>query len=375
MDQQQQQGKLPLPTFSAEGESASAISFEAELFLTKFEDWATVCGYTNARKAKALGYALTKAASTWYQQACRRGKLQMDDWSELETAFRERFVKAVSARFIASEIAKLTQRRDESVADFRDRCVLAQTLLDGQWSIARGAADREARLEVADEVHEVMVLHHFLRHLRPEIRDKLAFCQNLVSLEDHVKAAERIEKAGTEKSFAAAAAAVPISAMQEGISAATTQKKKKRQPPPSYVCRLCGIKGHFINDCPRSDKQQRKQGIRGAGQFAQQQQLPPPQPQGPPRHLGAIPKSTQWQRSPAYQAAAIGVGGQSPQTPQFAPLQQQMTFPQQQQQLYPQLPAQDFPEMSNIGALPAPPPPPSAPLSFSEWPVAGSTGF
>ena len=55
----QNQGKLPLPLFSAEGSSVSTISMEAELFLTRFEDWATVCAYTNVLKAKALGYALS----------------------------------------------------------------------------------------------------------------------------------------------------------------------------------------------------------------------------------------------------------------------------------------------------------------------------
>lgn len=371
----EQQGKLPLPSFSAEGLSASAISFEAELFLTKFNDWALVCGYSDARKAKALGYALTKAAATWYQQACRRGKLTMDDWSQVELAFRERFVKAVSARFIAGEITKLGQKPKESVADFLDRCVLAQTLLDEQWAVPADAAHRNDRLQVTDAVHSAMVLHHFLRHLRPEISDKLAFCQNLESLQDHVKAAERIEKAGTDKNFAAAAPQ-GVSAIQESHLAAIgggqkqQQQKKKRQPPSYYTCRLCNVKGHFINDCPRSEKQQRKQGAQRGGQQQQVQQ------QQPPRHLGAIPKPSQWQRpQQQQQAAAINVQGQMPgQQQQFAAYQQQPQYPGYQP-LYPTLPDRDFPEVSNLSLRPAvyPPAPPSH--ASSEWPVPMSGAF
>lgn len=340
-DPQQQQGKLPLPIFSAEGVSASAISMDAEQFLTRFEDWATVCGYTDGRKAKALGYALTKAAATWYQQSCRRGKVAMDDWTAVETAFKERFVKAISPRFIAAEIAKLGQRHKESVADYFDRCVLAQTLLDEQWVIAAGANNRADRLEVTDQVHQAMVLHHFLRHLRPEIGDKLAFCQNLNSLDDHVKAAERIEKAGMDKAFNAVAAA-NVSTVDAGIAAvnaASPQKKKKRPPPPGYVCRLCGVKGHFINECPKSDKQLRKGGVGGG----RQPELPPP------RQLGAIPKP-QWQR-PQQQAAAIGVAAPFSPPPQQQPFAQPQFVPQQfqpthgYQPIYPQLPAPTGPDM------------------------------
>ena len=379
---QQQQGKLPLPVFSAEGTSASAISMNAEQFLSRFDDWATVCGYADQRKAKALGYALSKAAATWFQQTSRRGRIDMEDWSAVETAFRARFIKAISPRYIAAEIAKLSQKPKESVADFLDRCELAQTLLDEQWAVARAATHRESRLEVVESVHQSMVLHHFLRHLRPEIGDKLAFCQNLTTLDEHVKAAERIEKAGTDKSFAAAAASgasiasiqeEPIAALQGGAGPSQPKQKKKRQPPPSYTCRLCGIKGHFINDCPRSDKQLRKQGRTGFQQQPAQQQRPAGQfhqPQ-PPRHLGAIPKASQWQR-PQQQAAAIGVsGGAFSPAPQMM-YQQQQFQPPMGGSLYPQLPAQDFPDthMSNMGAQQTFMAPPTSP----DWPMPNS-GF
>ena len=363
----QQQGKLPLPIFSAEGISASAISMDAEQFLTRFEDWATVCGYTDGRKAKALGYALTKAAATWYQQSCRRGKVSMDDWTAVETAFKDRFVKVISPKFIAAEIAKLSQRHKESVADYFDRCVLAQTLLDEQWAIAAGATNRADRLEVVDQVHQAMVLHHFLRHLRPEIGDKLAFCQNLNSLDDHVKAAERIEKAGMDKAFNAAAAgnvsSVDTASVAAFNAAAPLQKKKKRPPPPGYICRLCGVKGHFINECPKSDKQMRKGGGGGGGGGGAGRQPEAP----PPRQLGAIPKQ-QWQRPPQHQQAAIGIAG-GPFSPPPAQFQQQPAqfIPQQfqpaqgYQPIYPQLPAGPDMDVSNMS------------IGSPDWPAP--TGF
>ena len=364
----QNQGKLPLPLFSAEGSSASTISMEAELFLTRFEDWATVCAYTNARKAKALGYALSKAAATWYQQQCRRGKLNMEDWAAVEAAFRERFVKKVSPRFIASEFSKLTQKPRESVADFLDRCELAQTLLDDQWSVPAAAADRAARLEVTESVHQSMVLHHFLRHIRAEIGDKLAFCQNLESLEDHVKAAERIEKAGTDRqpnfnqAANAAIGAEEIMAIHQRPQQQQQRRKEKRVPGPSYTCKLCNIKGHFITDCPRSEKQKRRQQNQAAGAAPQAAAAaaPPPPPAAaaaPPRHLGAIPKASQWQRPfQQQQAAAINAAAPAAHFQQQQPFHMQQYYapmvhqPHQPQSLYPVLPHDDFDEhlVSNL---------------------------
>ena len=343
-NQNNQRGKLPLPTFSAEGTSPSAISIDAEQFLARFNDWAAVCGYDGERKAKALGHALTDAAANWHKQMGRRGKLSEDNWGNVEQAFRARFVKAVSPRYIAGELNKLAQKPTESVADFLDRCELAQTFLDEQWAIAEEATNRAARLEVTESVHQALVLHHFLRHLRPEIGDSLALCQNLETLDDHVKAAERIEKAGAEKSTGRS----NVAAMGEEIAAlgGGQAKKKKKVPPPSYVCRICNVKGHYINDCPRSDKQTRK---RGPGQ---QQQAQHNLQQQPPRHLGAIPKVNHWQRPAQHHAAAMSAGayayhpGQamppSAMPPPMPPMQQQtIPWTAPTQPLYPQLPPED----------------------------------
>ena len=352
----QQRGKLPLPTFAAEGTSASSISIDAEQFLSRFNDWASVCGFEGERKVKALGYALTDAAGNWHKQMSKRGKLSADDWAEVEREFRGRFVKAVSPRFIAGELNKLGQKPTESVADFLDRCELAQTLLDEQWAVEAGAAHRADRLQVTDSVHQVMVLHHFLRHLRPEIGDNLALCQNLTTLDEHVKAAERIEKAGTEKALAKN----NVAAINEELAAigGGQQRKKKKTPPPFYVCKICNVKGHYINDCPKSERQNRKRG-QGQQQQQQQQQHSFPQQQQqqqPPRHLGAIPKSNQWQRPLQQPAAAMTAApfnmGASGQPPAHLPQAVQMWQPPQAQSIYPSLPVEDFGEnVSNLQAM------------------------
>ena len=349
----QQKGKLPLPTFSGEGPSASSISIDAELFLNRFNDWADVCGYQADRKVKTLSYALVGAGANWHKQMERRGKLPADDWPAVEREFRNRFVKAVSPRYIAGELNKLSQKPTESVADFLDRCQLAQTLLDEQWVVPAAAVNRAARLEVVETVHQVLVLHHFLRHLRPEIADNLALCQNLTTLDEHVKAAERIEKAGTEK---ATPKGNNVSAINEEVAAIGGGLRKKKKTPPSfYVCKICNTKGHYINDCPRSDRQTRR---RGQGQQQQslpqsqsQQQPQHAQQQQPPRHLGAIPKSNlanHWR--PQQQPAAALSAGAFAYQPQL--LQQQQPHPgwsnpmppPPPQTIYPQLPPDDFPE-------------------------------
>ena len=300
---------------------------------------------------------MSKAAATWYQQQCRRGKLNMEDWASVKAAFRERFAKKISPRFIASEFSKLTQKPRESVADFLTHCELAKTLLDDQWSNPTADDDRAARLEVTESVHQSMVLHHFLRHNRPEIGDKLAFCQNLESLEDHVKAAERIEKAGTDRqphfnqAANAAIGAEEIMAINQRPQQ-QQRRKDKHVPGPSYTCKLCDIKGHFITDCPRSEKQKRKQQNVAAGaahQAAAVAAAPPPPPAAaaPPRHLGAIPKSSKWQRPfQQQQVAAINAAVPAAQFQQQQPFQMQQYYAlqghHQPQSLYPVLPQDDF---------------------------------
>ena len=241
-------GKLPMPRFSGEGQSGSAISLDAELFLGRFEDWTQVCNYANERKAKALGYALTKAAATWYQQTCRRRQVDTNSWADIRAAFSTRFMKKVSPRYIATELNQLTQRHKESVADFLDRCELAQTLLDDQWKVEAGATHQAERKETLTLVHEKLVLHHFLRHLRSDISEKLAFCPDLESLDDHVKAAERIEKAESDRQHKAPLATMSeVNAFQPARQQQSQQQqKKKKQPGPNYLCRLCGVAGHVV---------------------------------------------------------------------------------------------------------------------------------
>lgn len=312
-------GKLPMPRFAAEGNSASAISMDAELFLSRFEDWTQVCGYQDGRKAKALGYALTKAAAIWYQQTSRREEVNTNDWNAIRTAFKLRFVKTVSPRFIATELNQLTQKPRESVADFLDRCELAQTLLDDQWKVDAAATHAQERKETLKVVHDRMVLHHFLRHIRPDIGEKLSFCPDLETLQDHVKAAERIEKAEADKGQRPAAPAIasinaPVDAINQRQG--QHQQKGRKKPGPNYVCRLCGIPGHFISDCSMADKQKK----RGTGKTSspprpqqQQQQQPQQQQQQQPRY-GAV------QRTPGNNWR------QSQPMANFAPTEQQYVY-------------------------------------------------
>lgn len=324
-------GKLPMPRFSGEGQSGSAISLDAELFLGRFEDWTQVCNYANERKAKALGYALTKAAATWYQQTCRRRQVDTNSWADIRAAFSTRFMKKVSPRYIATELNQLTQRHKESVADFLDRCELAQTLLDDQWKVEAGATHRAERQETLTLVHEKLVLHHFLRHLRSDISEKLAFCPDLESLDDHVKAAERIEKAESDRQHKAPLATMSeVNAFQPARQQQSQQQqKKKKQPGPNYLCRLCGVAGHFIGDCPKSEKQQKRG---GKGRPQQQQQHPPAQRQHQQAQFaqqGAVPRSygqqQQQQQPVANYAPTHGYHQEAQQ-------QQQAYFAQQQQQ-------------------------------------------
>ena len=117
------------------------------------------------------------------------------------------------------------------------------------------------------------------------------------------------------------------------------------------VCRLCGVKEHFINECPKSDKQMRKGGGGGGGAGRLQEALPP-------RQLGAIPKQ-QWQGPQPHQQAAIGtMGGPfSPPPVQFQQQHPAQFVPQQQfqpvqgyQPIYPQLPTGPDMDVSNMSA-------------------------
>lgn len=282
-------GKLPMPRFSGESKSMSEVSIDAELFLKRFAHWAEICQYTDDRKARALGYALTGPAAVWYQQIQRREVIELNNWTDVQREFRTRFVKEISPRFIAAELANLRQKQSETVANFLDRCQLAQTLLDDLWKPQQAENHLDSRRDATKKVHDKMVLLLFIMNLRPELAEKLNLCQKLETLEDHVVAAQHIEKSETDKGGKKSLLPAPIASADAQIEAVKREggkKKEKSRPPPSYTCRLCGVKGHWISDCAKSDKQQRR--------LSKQQHAPQRQQQPPPQRTDGQQRGPNW---------------------------------------------------------------------------------
>lgn len=325
--QADQSGKIPMPNFTGVAKSNSALAINAESFLTCFNQWARACGYTDERKANTFINALSDEARDWYMTTIRRKKVEANNWNQVLREFRTRFIKSISPHYIAGEFNKLHQRPTETVAVFADRCYMAQTLLDDIWDDEKvedlTAAQRVGYKQACTTVSDQLVLQHFLRHIKPELYDKLSVCQNLESLTDHIKAAEKIEATSNEKK-SATISAVSIEHMSAVATRQRQQPQRKQQqpakkPPPStYVCRLCGIKGHYIYECKLSNK------VKNGNNGPRQQQAP--------RHLGLTPRPPQQ--------------GQSPQQNQWQPKQfpinkaspiEQQPVQQQYQQCYPNL--------------------------------------
>ncbi len=277
-----------MPTF----DNSSNDSMLSREFLERFEDWCELAAYDNARKARALRYALTGAAQTWWTSAHRGTTHDMMNWAQAQAAFRARFIKAPSARVIDAELEKLTQKQKEPVLAYLDRVKTAVSLLQDLWPVppADAGAVRQAKLTANGVVHDALVLQFFLRSLRPDIKSGIAQAPNLITLNDYTQAAVRAEELLSEmKTPSTAPTVLPVEAEVANTEAkqkGTRNKKSKKKtsassgssitpssgnpnakatspspnttPPSGYVCRICNIAGHWIQYCPNKGAQQRQ---------------------------------------------------------------------------------------------------------------------
>ena len=248
------------PRFAGDIDRDKEVSLEASLFLQKFSTWAQCAGLDDADKAKSLSFSLTRNADQWYKQIQRRDQIDLNDWVAVEAAFRSRFIKPLSPTFIQTEMSKLRQRSDETVESFLDRVELAQSLMDEQWRVAVGAANRPTRLEVVNDIHDKMVLFFFLNYMRPELRKKLSSCNGLTTLRQHVDAAAQFERDESSaklqaKSHQAPPTSFPPSNPVSSMDLdAMDSQKKKSVPKGDYRCNICGVPGHYISDCKKKQK-------------------------------------------------------------------------------------------------------------------------
>lgn len=332
--------KVPLPSFTGEGKSDADVAASAKFFIRRWTAYAESNRFSDTAKVATFGSCLKSIAATWLQMSTDYKRFDTSNWPTLIARFNTRFVKDPNHNDISKELAKLKMGDTERVQDFLDRCMLATAYLSKTFE--PDAAATQAVQDQFMKAQDAIALCNFLTNLRPEIQTRIDD-PNLQTLDEFAKKARTIEvnlKNNNNKISAISIAEEDIAAFNSfrnnnnrrfGQNQNQPQQRGK-PPPPTYVCRLCGIKGHWIQNCSKSNKQQM---LRTRNAQAQPQSNRQSNYQPPPRHTGAVPKTNSWQQ-PRRQ--------QQQQQQQIAPLQQQEELPMesiQQQPLYPVLPHTD----------------------------------
>jgi len=254
----------------------------AQDFFERFEGWCVMANYNAGQRANALRYAMQGSALLWWNAENKSSQYDMALWPRATAAFRARFYKDPTPKYIDEELGKLLQKPKESVRSFLDRVKAAVNLLDRLWPIPEGDNDgqREAKRVANQLVHDKLVLQFFLRNLRPDIKSGMSQAPNLITLQDHITAATRAEELLAEMR-PKTTPSIPVHSATTEAAAVTTGKGKKKKnkkedngsqgqtstpgnnpnarpssltadsvPPGNYKCHICHVPGHYIQFCP-----------------------------------------------------------------------------------------------------------------------------
>lgn len=282
-----------LPTFSGDTSKGMETSVQALDHLREYKGWASCSNYGPERQADGFGASLRDTAADWYRKSTRLEHFDSKNWDAVEAAFRKRFVTTMSDKYILDQIKSLPQKKNESVKSYFDRVETVLGLQEATWATEAGIATFAAQKIALDRVHHKLTLQTFMCHIRPELKVALNAMQYLKTLDDFVNAAAQIELDEThsirtnrnnqqqqqqQPSDASLSAMNSSSASGARSKNKSSKKKEPRGAPkalaPDYRCNLCNVPGHWIGDCPKSNKQQAlKQQKPGPNQRPQWKQM------------------------------------------------------------------------------------------------------
>ena len=255
------------PTFSGETTNDRATaSVKATKFMQDYETWATTSKLKDEEKVMQFPPSLMGQASLWWGNLGRcswNHTYNLESWDDIKAEFLKEFTEEISTDYISKEIEKLRQKKDEHFKDFYRRAKTLFTMDMTVWGgyFPKNRENNEALRRVQDRLFTSLLK----QKMKPELLNKLAQTPNVETSDDIYKAALKIEDAELKARLSQRKTAVnavsideddqrgaPMAAMQ------TKPKKKAKKPGPGYVCRICQKEGHWIQDCPDSDKQARK---------------------------------------------------------------------------------------------------------------------